>query len=519
MIDVGDTQVRCIDFEEVLMRSEDLQTNSYFWLRCPYILDKEIANSLISRCRNERGKVVKQLKDKHGIELPSRETLEKWGESGIIPLPIVCLFGDKIKFDVFLRCKGFTNRNTSSIFRPPRTYAGLNNVKLLYLGGCVLGDGSLASAGSLNIYDGHPNKACVGQSKRYVLLLKEWFRLVFGIENQSMALYRRGNMWSLSVYSKWLGRFFNYFFEVPYGPKNNCKISPVSIFSRMGIITVDAKAAFYRGLLDTDGSIHPRARQIMLTMQNKEILDDLLIFVSQIKIKSAYITKISHSYQLRIGARDFRKFANVIGFEHPRKKAILQKRLNEQAFLIEYKGVDKSHLIDNNFDLLKIKGIRIIGGGKFLRRTCKQQRYTLRDAASQLGVSAPTLSERCAGRKSIPLNDLWSLFKQMDSSKSSFYQALADEGARYKVSGRGGGAQSVSLPMRPCRKLLKTAEKIRPVSNYRIHLLKSEDSKKTLKDIEELFGASLAKKNAEGRWVINSRILNEFFRKFFVYER
>lgn len=419
--------------------------------------------------------------------------------------------------NVFLFCKGYTNNLGNTFIALPRKTKDLFNEDIFYLAGCIIGDGCLESQSTTAIYDGLQDQKELFYSKKFLEHLQLMISKTYKIPNSNMKIYKRGNMYTFAIYNKWLTRFLNYFFKMPYGRKKNTEFAINSLLSKCDNKLADKlRGAFCAGLFDTDGHICKNTRNVGLTSQNKELLEVSAEFLQNKGVSIHQIKRIKNSWQLIILANNFNRFASTMGFRHPRKKKIQNNHLLKPAFKFEYCGVNYNNMLNNYFDIIKLSNLRICGAGDLLKQTRKNTKKNMYAFSKRLKVSQSTISDWESNKKALPLPILLSTSKH---NKKKFYDLLKNTEVSYKCSGRGGCANKVQLPLLSDLQIEVLAKALRPIGEYKMHLIQKYYS--DLDELEKILVSSFNMRfsRIEGRYFINSRTVTTFFKTFFIYRR
>ena len=212
--------------------------------------------------------------------------------------------------------------------------------KITYLAGVIAGDGHLDRREcSLVICDGQSNKKDLLLSKIYLYNISKIFNIEFNITG---SIENFENYWVYYVNNKWLCRFFNYYFDIPFGKKSDVIKFPTHLHSRYG-------KYFWRGIMDTDGYISKYNKQIILKSGSLVLLNQFRDFCNKNNIQTD-IRKEIRGWSIRVLTVSILNYAELVGFSHPRKKSILIKYLKEGS---KYK-VLKSINFTNSPDLFAL---------------------------------------------------------------------------------------------------------------------------------------------------------------------
>lgn len=191
--------------------------------------------------------------------------------------------------------------------------------RISYLVGVIAGDGHLEKdERELIIADGQTDNEKLKSSKEYLELIERLFKEEFNVRS---TLKRERTWWRYSIYNKWLNRFLNYYFEIPFGKKSSIIKCPKKLHDKN-------EKYFWRGIMDTDGFVRENRKQIWLKSNSYTLIEQFKEFCSNNKITTV-VKKDRRGYSLRVLTESYREYAKVVGCSHPRKKAILFKYLEE----------------------------------------------------------------------------------------------------------------------------------------------------------------------------------------------
>ena len=194
------------------------------------------------------------------------------------------------------------------------------NKRLAYLAGVIAGDGHLSKRGNeIVIADGQSDKNKLRLSKDYIYLIAHLFEKEFNLRG---AINNHTTWWRFRIDNVLLCKFFNYYFEIPLGKK--CRIIKIPGW----LSSTFNEKYFWRGLMDTDGYIREKGKEIIFKSRSLILLNQFMEFLKRNKI-NAIINKDKNGEYLRIFVCDFLRYAEIMGFSHPRKKEILISHLRE----------------------------------------------------------------------------------------------------------------------------------------------------------------------------------------------
>jgi hypothetical protein len=193
------------------------------------------------------------------------------------------------------------------------------NKTVSYLVGVIVGDGHLDKRErGIIIADGQPQKSNIIFSEEYIKKLVYLFKREFNIEGK---IDNKGRWFVCRFENKWLCRFFQYYFDIPYGNKSNRVTIPK-------ILKKENEKHFWRGLMDTEGFIRKQGKQICLKSNSLKLINSFKKFCSKNNIK-VYVKKEGLGFSIRVLTESILKYSQLIGFYHPKKKKILFDYLRE----------------------------------------------------------------------------------------------------------------------------------------------------------------------------------------------
>jgi len=208
------------------------------------------------------------------------------------------LFGDVIEINNLRLCPKKINRNIS------------------YLVGVINGDGHLRKSETLlEITDGQSDKEKLKSSKEYFEIIDELIKKEFNVSGKK---FKTENEWRYNLNNKWLCRYINYFFKVPFGRKSEIIYFPNNLKKY--------ESEFWRGIMDTDGFIDEKTKSIKIKSNSNKLIKQFEGFCSRNKI-SFYTKEEKEAKAVNLFSESLYKYAEVIGFSHPRKKNILIQHL------------------------------------------------------------------------------------------------------------------------------------------------------------------------------------------------
>lgn len=509
---------RILNFSEIFLRREDMVKTNRFWLKMPYIFDKGISSNLNNICLREWASINKKMKREHGITLARRSTIRQWKKNHIFPI-ILLRYLREFGIDeneVYCKAKFFSNRDVTSFINPPRTFNTLHNKDLFYLGGLIIGDGSIRPT-TLSICDGHSDITELWHSKKFLENAKSKINTVFGISEDKIRIirYKHENKYTLYVCNRWLTRFFNYFFRMPYGKKSCTDLSPKKIFSSLGTNNIEFKMAFCRGLFDSDGFISKKSRYVSLVLKNHEILEWVKHTFSELNIETSDIKGVKNSSMLSIPLLGFSVFRDKVGFTHPRKRRLQEILIAKEVKLIVFDGVKRRNLYKEYFDLIKIPELRVTNMGDILKDIIKRMNVNITIFAKKLRICRPYLSETINEQKSIQLKRIWPYLIKF-FSKEEIYEMLNDNRIEFRCGSRMASRNPIDLPIKYEEGIERIASAVRPCCEFKMRIKKGNEN--VLSIIKKHFKVKIMK-NREGSYIINSKVFTQFFETFFKYRK
>ncbi len=192
-----------------------------------------------------------------------------------------------------------------------------------YLAGVVAGDGHITkSLDEIKIVDGHQNKRWKKDTFLFLKsidgLIKEKFGLTAFVEEKDNYLVFR-------YASTLLCSILNHVYEIPAGRKSK-KIRIPKI-----VKNGPHEHLFWRGIVDTDGSIRKGSKLIRMTTTSKQLFLDFLDFCKRHNIHTFSRKNKFAAYGVVVAEESIANFARIVGSNHPRKRANLIEYLKKGA--------------------------------------------------------------------------------------------------------------------------------------------------------------------------------------------
>ncbi len=254
---------------------------------------------------------------------------------------------------------------------------------------------------------------------------------------------------------------------------------------------------FWLGFLDGDGCVPRNGRKIALESASKDLICSFRLFLKTNNIPSKYYERKIEDrtyYGARISSAFFKKYSNLLGFLHPRKKKWLTEKLKAD-FYVSTKSNIKRFLTENNYlDYVKIFDSR------------KVYLVNSKELIEQQGI-------KCDHRNNRTLKEVLDALKPREFKKEEILEVLSK--FRWKM-GKGTNT-AVRLPKKINYKL-KIAIKFVRIRAGGIGLSKryivafNESPDKIRQLCEELFDIN-PKRTCKNEPIFCSSVLNLLFSK------
>jgi len=444
-----------------LVKKEDFYPKNKILNKIAYVggedLSKEIKNILTKlpiKLKREKFLGLRRLILKYYDIKPNYHNIwrinklfKKWFKKKLFPITTlrIITFNNNEKLVELMNKIEFISSFTGSVkISLPNSLEGLKNEKLWYFVGVVFGDGYLLQTKKdyrILIADGSSKQEELEYSLEYMKKLAFLFNKIFKINKNKIKIENRGNWYVIFVSSKWLIRFFNFFFDMPFGKKKGGLSMPKILKE----INNKFEVIFWRGLFDTDGMVHPKSRCVEIASSDYTLMKDCSNFLKKIEIPNVIKKGLDGKnqqpyYWVLIKSNYFQRFGRIIGSSHPRKQRALIKHLKNPLKYKIFIDINSNNLIDNktlNLNILKSK-------------------------------------------------------------------------------------QNIPLPKKLSKNLIRIAKGTNPLDfeNARIFFRCKHTEvkvKETLKEFKKLFKTDVKYLKTRNLYYVNSRLLNKFFNKFFIY--
>lgn len=390
--------------------------------------------------------------------------------------------------------------------RLPHTLTNLLDDKIVYLAGVIAGDGNLDSGrNTITISDGHPDSKKLLFSKMYFTKLSRIFSSKFGLKAR-LNFYQ--SYWQLRIHSKWLLRFFNHFFDLPFGNKSSIIKKPQLLH-----YYPEKEGLFWRGLFDTDASIRKNLLGIVFVTKSRNLKNDLIDFCSRKEIDLIERFNRTGAYELYVSSKDYVKFARYIGLSHPRKQGYLLSHLKRGPTYDVFYGINEEVKIQGYYDLIKVRGLMVTDAGDLIHKIRTKSGHSLKEIANITKIKYKTVWRYEKGKLSVPLSYIVFLGEVTGYSKIKIYRLLMNAGARFSVH---RSTLTIKLPLIPKKDTLKLLSYLRPYTSEVYIKINNE-----LPKIEELFDTkvTIVKRNRKNdHTYICSKALSQFLKVFHQYK-
>lgn len=268
-------------------------------------------------------------------------TLPFWMKKNYFPfvfLRVISLLKPKNEQNkYFAHLIGLADHFTSfnhTLFRPPLTLNDLLNDSIVYFVGVAFGDGGVADNFKLfKITDGAMRKEELKYTRIFFKRVSKLLKGKFGITSKVFKDFEDDNKYRIQLLNKWFNYYMNFFFGMPLGPKKNVLRKPLII--NLSEERTDLSKVFWRGVFDTDGCLY---NTISLEMANKNFIMECKKDLENYGMRPHYternkIVSEKHyrEFCITINRCDHEKFAENIGFCHPRKQRSFTKILLRKA--------------------------------------------------------------------------------------------------------------------------------------------------------------------------------------------
>lgn len=223
--------------------------------------------------------------------------------------------------------------------------------EIAYLLGVFVGDGSLYKSGRNTRFE-FSDGSLVEEELKYS---RQFLEKLSGILNQYFYVetvpFRKNNKYVIKFRKKSLVKIFGEYFEFKPGPKSK-EIDIPSIYKETSF-----ENSFWRGIMDADGMIARDARKITLWSASEKLIDSFRIFLQEEIPSAKRERKLREKrYFIAIIKSPFiEKYADLIGFDHPRKRKWLERHRGNKFYKSKKSYKVKNFLKENKIiDYFKI---------------------------------------------------------------------------------------------------------------------------------------------------------------------
>lgn len=348
---------------EVFQKKYDFiksKSNNQILQKTPYCGGVNLSNYVLKSIKKHGFKkitdyyltyLIKEEAYKSKLLYHMKKILNLWIKKSYFPLPfirvIILLNNEDQKNElkkILFKIEYITDYQMRQKFYYPKSPLEVLDKFLIYLIGIVFGDGAIDKEDFIAIYDGHRNRRKNKESKLFLEKINK-SATEFGLKG-SVRKHKRINMYGLQFTNKWFVRYFTFISGLPSGKKENLTVPPFIKKYK------EYEKYFWRGLLDTDGSINFKPNSVNISSCCKMFM---LEFTNFLRINNiGYRTyKLENKkgiwYQVQILAPEIGKFSELVGSSHPRKQKTLSKILKQRSFTIGCFGLNKNLLTKEGF--------------------------------------------------------------------------------------------------------------------------------------------------------------------------
>lgn len=454
------------------------------------------------------------------------KNLKNWIKNNSYPLPFIRVLSyiyskeNKVNEsfvlkEIFKNLKYIEEINRRTKFKPPMYFSDLFTDFNFYLIGCTFGDGHLTKY-LWRLADGNPNinllKYSLYYLKRILTKLEKEFLVKGCIRKDKIS-----NMYEIIISNKLFSQFIHYFFDVPFGRKDDFKLPFLMEFTNKKRKS-ELEMKFLRGIFDSEGYVN---NIIAITMANKIFIEKCNDLFKNMGIMSSY-KQVRTGYNLQIARTYFPEFAKNIGFFHPLKQKKLINALKKGITKTIFRGIKKNNLIDGvYFNLSKIDNLRIYNLSNWISDLRKE--LTQKEIGKIVGINDWCVRywERGVG---IKFNHLICLIRFLNLDSDYLYNLLDNNNVLYYI-GDIKVSKKVKLPLRLNEDLLFIAKNVRPFTTLLIRKendikrLSNQDILKIKNLIKDIFKIEVKYNKINNAIFIENKVLTKFFKTFFVYEK
>lgn len=274
---------------------------------------------------------------------------------------------------------------------------------LAYLTGVVMGDGHLAEY-FVNIID---------SSKEHIENLTKMLVRQFTSKTEFFK-QSNANAWNVNILGKWIVRFVNFLTGQPINARKYLALREPLIFQSDDLF----RRAFWRGLMDADGSYKST---LGFGSASKQLRNDFSHYLTQQDIHHRfheYSVFGGTTFSLNIAGESRKKFAQIIGTNHPQKQQELQTLLKRKIRQFSHRphtllqqgewngqilGFNPLKISHNYFDFSNVPNLTILTLGQYIQLIRKQHHQKQKLLASYLGITPSLLSRYELDKAGIPI--------------------------------------------------------------------------------------------------------------------
>jgi DNA-binding XRE family transcriptional regulator len=418
-----------------------------------------------------------------------------------------------------LKSSSLTNYRGDKDFIFPFSLTEIFNPKMIYFVGCSFGDAGLHKELHYKISDGHTNPR---KLKYAVKFLKKIHNIVqsFFIQDIPNKFRKIENRYEFIISSKWLCRFLNFVYGMPFSPKKILQIPKIIEFENPNI-RENLYRMFLRGVFDTDGGINENNKSLIIKSASlnfikeiKECLIKLNIQTSQIK-EEKYRNSIVFS--IWIYAHDIKNFAQKIGFSHPLKQQYLIKHLKSGCGDKTFIKMKENSLIHGYFNLGRISELSVYNIGHLIMKLRKTHNLSQEELASKIEIYRRTLGKYENNETGTTFKTLLKISNYFKISKINLYSMLLKENIKFGIK----GGKPIALPIKYSESIVNLARYLVPAKDrvtvrkrYPGHILTFEEKIKLKDEVSNTFCTKISQSTKNDLVILNialSRFLSEFF--------
>ncbi|MFH1630598.1 MAG: LAGLIDADG family homing endonuclease [Candidatus Aenigmatarchaeota archaeon] len=359
--------------------------------------------------------------------------------------------------------------------------------ELSYLLGVFAGDGSLYKSGHSFRVEFSDGTSVTSELKYSLCFMRNIRRIIVRNFKSNPRIRRIDNKFIVRFRNK---LFVDWLMSFGFSPGN--KSTTVNIPDVL--VNDNYEKHFWMGVMDSDGMIGRTTKNITLWSASKKLCTSFSSFLEINDIVHTMHTRDYNNrtyYYIKIRSPFVRRYGEVIGFDHPRKKIWLKNHLKKDFFVQNDIKIN-DFLIDKTIiDYNKIfrENIFLVDGSRLLQ--------TSRD-------------------KNMRFREIFSMLKKSGLSVDRIYHNLV--GYRWKMS--KGSTKSVSLPLMVSQDLLDIAQFCRSryggikISRNYIKAW-NRDPYDIMRKVEKLFDIK-PNITARGEILYDSGVLGQLFSRILV---